>query len=133
MSRRALQAALTGIGSVAAVAGLQGVLQGGAGILQGGRISANVDSEFRFHASWYAVLGMLVLTTARRPETETRLIRACGAGFLVAACSRVLSWASVGKPHPWFRILMGLEFAIPAIIIPWQHKIARMSSATPSS
>ena len=91
-------------------------------------MSANVDSEFRFHASWYALVGMLVLVAARRPEAETRIIRACGAGFFVAACSRVLSWATVGKPHPWFRFLMAVEFAIPALIVPWQSEVARAAA-----
>jgi hypothetical protein len=39
-----------------------------------------------------------------------------------------MSWASVGKPHPWFRILMALEFAIPVVIIPWQNAVRRVSS-----
>jgi Domain of unknown function (DUF4345) len=127
MSRRGLQLTLTGIGSVATVAGTHGVLRGGASILKGGKVSANTDSEYRFHATWYAVLGVLVLRAAQRPEHETTIIRACGAGFLLAACSRVLSWMSVGKPHWWFRVLMGLEFAIPAVIIPWHSKVARES------
>jgi hypothetical protein len=125
MSRRGLQAVITGIGSVATVAGVLGVVGGGATVLEGGRVSANVDSEFRFHATWYAVLGVLMLRAARRPEHETVVIRAAGAGFLVAACSRVVSWAWVGKPHWWFRLLMALEFVMPAVIIPWQHRLAR--------
>src|SRR5256885_9670931 len=36
--------------------------------------SANVDSEMRFFASWYAVLGVLVLCAARRPESETTIV-----------------------------------------------------------
>ncbi len=128
MSRRALQLVLRVIGIVATIAGTLGVMQGGANVLDGGKVSANVDSELRFFASWYAVLGVLVLRAARRPEADTTVIRACGAGFFVAACSRVLSWASVGKPHPSFRVLMGLEFAIPAVIIPWQTKVARRST-----
>jgi Domain of unknown function (DUF4345) len=125
MSRRRLQTLITGIGGVATVAGALGVVRGAASVLEGGSVSANVDSELRFHAAWYAVLGVLMLRAARHPEQETTVIRAAGAGFLVAACSRVLSWASVGKPHWWFRFLMALEFAIPAVIIPWQHRIAR--------
>lgn len=129
MSRRRLQALITGIGTVATVAGADGVVRGGASVLGGGSVSANVDSEYRFHAAWYAVLGVLLLRAARRPEQETAVIRAAGAGFLVAACSRVLSWASVGKPHWWFRFLLALEFVIPAVMIPWQHQIARETTA----
>jgi hypothetical protein len=129
MRRRGLQTVLTAIGTVATVAGTDGLVRGGASILGGGEVSANVDSELRFHATWYAVLGLLLLRAARRPEADTAVIRACGAGFFVAACSRVLSWASVGKPHPWFRILMALEFAIPVVIIPWQGAVRQASGA----
>ena len=125
MSRRRLQAVITGIGTVATVAGAVGVVGGGATVLEGGRVSANVDSEFRFHATWYAVLGVLMLRAAPHPEHETTVIRAAGAGFLVAAFGRVVSWGSAGKPHWLFRSLMALEFAIPAVIIPWQHRVAR--------
>jgi len=125
VTRRRLQALITGIGSLATVAGALGVARGGASVLQGGDVSANVDSEFRFHATWYAVLGVLMLRAARHPEQETAVVRAAGVGFLVAACGRVLSWRSVGKPHWFFRFLMALEFAAPAVIIPWQQRIAR--------
>jgi hypothetical protein len=129
MTRRGLQTVLTAIGTVATAAGGDGLVRGGASVLGGGRVSANVDSELRFYAAWYAVIGVLVLRAARRPEAETAVVRACGAGFFVAACSRVLSWASVGKPHLWFRILTGLEFAIPVVIVPWQHAVRRQSTA----
>jgi hypothetical protein len=128
MRRRGLQTVLTAIGIVATVAGTDGLVRGGASVLRGGEVSANVDSELRFYATWYAVLGLLVLRAARRPEAETAVIRACGVGFLVAGCSRIVSWASVGKPHPWFRVLMALEFAIPVVIIPWQDAIRRVPS-----
>src|SRR5256885_16052843 len=87
--------------------------------------SANVDSEMRFFASWYAVLGVLVLRAARRPESEATIVRACAAGFLLAACGRVLSTRALGPPSPVFKVLMGLEFAVPAVIVPWQVAISR--------
>jgi hypothetical protein len=124
-SRRGLQLVLTAIGAVATVAGSSAVVQGGANVLHGGDVSANVDSEFRFYASWYAVLGAMLLKAAHRPESEAPIIRACGAGFFVAACGRVLSMKSRGQPHTLFKILMAIEFVIPAVIIPWQSKVAR--------
>jgi hypothetical protein len=128
MDRRWLQVVLAGIGSVATLAGAQGLARGVGGVLRGGRVSANIDSEYRFHASWYGVLGVLLLLAARRPEEETRIVRACSAGFLAAAMGRLLSWASVGRPHPWFLFLLGLELAIPGVIVPWQHRVAREAS-----
>src|SRR5215216_5530998 len=100
MSRRGLQVALTAVGAVATTFGALGVLQGGGAVLRGGTVSANVDSEMRFFASWYAVLGVLVLRAARRPESEAAIVRACAAGFLLAACGRVLSTRALGPPSP---------------------------------
>jgi hypothetical protein len=124
MARRGLQTTLGIIGSVATVAGLGSVVQGTGGVLRGGKVSANVDSEFRFYASWYTVLGVLILGAARRPESATTVVRACGAGFLLAGCSRILSMKSVGQPHTLFKVLTAFEFAIPAVIIPWQNRLA---------
>jgi hypothetical protein len=125
VSRRGLQRTLGIIGGVATVAGLSSVVQGAGGVLQGGKVSANVDSEFRFYATWYAVLGVLVLRAARHPESEATVVRACGAGFFLAGCSRILSATSVGEPHKFFKVLTGIELAIPALIIPWQNRAAR--------
>jgi hypothetical protein len=128
MSRRGLRVALTAVGAVATTFGALGVLQGGGGVLRGGTVSANVDSEMRFFASWYAVLGVLVLRAARRPESEAAIVRACAAGLLLAACGRVLSMRALGPPSPVFKVLMGLEFAVPAVIVPWQSAVRRRTA-----
>src|SRR5881394_2409013 len=78
--RSGLRLALAGIGAVAATFGTLGVVQGRRGVLNGGTVSPNVDSELRFFASWYAVLGFLLLRTVRRPEPETTIVRACVRG-----------------------------------------------------
>jgi hypothetical protein len=127
MSRRGLQLVLTVIGAVAVVFGGLGVVRGAAGVVEGGKVSANVDSEMRFFASWYAVLGALFLRAARRPESETTIVRAGGAGFFLAACGRTLSARTVGPPNRLFRTLMWLEFALPAVLVPWQSAVRRRS------
>jgi hypothetical protein len=115
------------LGAVATFEGARGVLQGTNQVVASGPVSANVDSEFRFYSSWYHVLGLLLLTAARRPEAETRIIRACAGGFFLAACGRVLSIRTVGPPHRLQKGLMALEFAIPVIVLPWQSRVARSS------
>jgi uncharacterized protein DUF4345 len=124
MGRRGLQVVLAGIGGVATIAGARGVLKGSAEVIEGGPVSANVDSEYRFYASWYHVLGLLVLRAARRPEREATIVRMCAGGFLVAACGRMLSIRSAGPPHAFQKVLLGLELAIPALIVPWQARVA---------
>ena len=118
---------LGAIGCVATGAGLFSVVRGTAGVPAGvpaaNDVPANVDSEFRFYASWYTVLGILVLRASRRPEAETVAVRACAGGFLLAAVSRLLSWRAVGRPSPFFRALAAVEFAIPAVLVPWQRSV----------
>ena len=110
---------------MAVVEGARGVLQGTDQVIAGGRPSANVDSEYRFYSAWYCVLGIVLLRAGRRPEAATTTVRATGAGFLMAACGRVLPMRCRGQPHPTQKILMGLEFGIPAVIVPWQAAVAR--------
>ncbi len=133
MSRRTLQALLRIIGTVATLAGLRGVFQGAGEVPGGGLVSANVDSEYRFYASWYPIMGVLLLRAARRPETDTAMIRAGAAGYLLAATARGLSIRSHGLPHRSQRLLMGLELLIPAVLIPWQSKVAAAGLPKPRS
>ena len=121
--RRRLQLALTTMGVVAITAGTRGVLQGAAEVPRSGDTSANVDSEYRFYASWYPIFGVLLLHAARAPERESVIVRACAAGSLLAATARVLSLRALGPPHASQRILMGVEFAIPAVLLPWHARV----------
>lgn len=78
--RSGLRLVLASIGTVAATFGALGVVRGDRGVLEGGTVTPNVDSELRFFASWYAVLGLLLLRAVRHPESESVIVRACGAG-----------------------------------------------------
>lgn len=122
--RRGLQLTLRALGTVAVAAGTRGVVRGASEVPNPGAVSANVDSEYRFYAAWYPVFGVLLLRAARAPEREAVLIRACGAGSLLAATGRLLSVREHGTPHPSQRLLLGLELLIPAVIVPWQARVA---------
>jgi Domain of unknown function (DUF4345) len=126
-SRRGLQGLLSAIGVVALAAGVRDAVGGTGGVVgEAGKVApANVDSEFRFYAVWYAVLGALVLRAARRPESEGVAVQACGAGFLAAGCTRLLSWRKAGRPHGFIGFLTVLEFLIPVVIVPWQRRLSR--------
>ena len=116
---------MTILGVVAAAMGAQGVLTGVAGVRNRGKASANVDSELRFFSAWYAVAGLAMLRAARRVEADGATVRVICVGWLLAATGRALSLMKVGKPDRLFRVLMGIELAIPAVIAPWQAAVAR--------
>ena len=120
--RRGLQVVLTAIGVVATVAGADTMVRGARGVLHGGEVSSNVDSELRFYATWYVVAGQLLLKAARRPESHPQIVGACGVGFFAAACARLLSIRTVGWPHVFFRVLTAIELAIVGVI-PWQRRV----------
>jgi hypothetical protein len=124
-SRRSLGAFLAAIGTVATIEGLRGVLQGTRQVIGGGPVSANVDSEYRFYSAWYAAIGALLLDAARHPGREGLVVRTAAGGFLVAAGGRALSARTAGPPHWTQRTLMVVELALPAILIPWQARVAR--------
>jgi hypothetical protein len=119
-----LQLVLGALGAVATAGGARGMVQGAAEVVDAGSYSANVDSEYRFYAAWYHVAGLVLLRAARRPEDATVMVRLFSAGLLTAACARLLSARMVGSPHRLQRLLMGLEFAIPVVLIPWQRQVA---------
>src|SRR6266581_4558502 len=113
MNRRALQLVVTVLGCVALVFGVLGVATGGGGVVDGGQVSANVDSELRFFAAWYAGAGATLLWARKRVEREGRVIRAVCAVLVLAAVGRVLSIFTVGAPHALFLFLMAVEFVLP--------------------
>ena len=125
---RGLRVVWTILGVVALVFGMLTVLTGGALVPGVGDLPASIDSELRFYAAWYVGAGLLVLRTVRRIESEGRTVRAVCAILLLAAFGRVLSIASVGRPHPLYVALMVLEFAIPVLVLPWQAAVARRAS-----
>jgi hypothetical protein len=128
MSRRALQATLVVLGTIALAFGTLTVITGAGGVLTDGTASANVDSELRFYAAWYVAAGILLLRAARRVDTDGFTIRVICAGFLVAACGRALSLITVGEPHLFYLALMVVEFAIPAVVVPWQAAVSRRAA-----
>ena len=121
--RSGLVTLLTALGAVATVEGTRGAVQGAGQVVGGGPVSANVDSEYRFYSAWYAVLGVLLLGAARRPEHETRVIRATAGGFLMAALGRLLSSRTAGPPHPLQRALMVVELVLPPVLVGWQSQV----------
>jgi Domain of unknown function (DUF4345) len=124
VSRKALQLVLSALGAVATAAGARGMVQGAAEVVDAGSYSSNVDSEYRFYAAWYHVAGLVLLRAARQPEDATVAVRLFSGGLFAAGCARLLSARTVGSPHRLQRLLMGLEFAIPVVLIPWQRQVA---------
>jgi hypothetical protein len=125
MSRSALRLVLTLLGVVALVFGLQGVLLGADGVRGGGEVSANVDSELRFFAAWYAGAGVLLLHSASRIEAARgRLLVLCVV-LLLGAGGRLVSWRSHGRPDDVFVALLVVEVVVASVVAPWVLAVTR--------
>jgi hypothetical protein len=128
MSRRGLEVFLAILGAVALGFGALAVITGTALIPNGGAAPASVDSELRFYAAWYAAAGVVLLRAARRLDSHGATVRAVSAVFFLGGCARVLSIIVVGTPHPLFVVLMAIELAIPAIVLPWHSAVVRRAT-----
>jgi len=133
MSRRGLQVLLAAMGVVATAAGADGVLRGASGVRTGGPVSANVDSEFRFFAAWYATAGAAMLDAARAPEGATKAVRMSCGGLLAGAIGRALSSRRFGRPSPLYRILMAIEIALPALVLVWHNRVVSSAVKPPGA
>ena len=125
--RRNLQVFLTVVGLVMVIAGVAGVVLGVRTVPRPGEVIATVDSEMRFFSVWYAAAGVVLLRCVGRVESEGGYVRMVAAAFFLAGCARVLSIVLVGIPHPTQLVLMGIEFLLPLVILPWHAAVVRAS------
>ena len=125
---RHLAQALTVVGLVMVVAGSVTVLFGMSPIAGDVVVTPDADSEMRFYAVWYVVVGALLLRSRRDVTGATNIVRFVGFGFLAAGCARALSWGVVGRPGTVALVLMVIELLLPLIVIPWQAAVARRAA-----
>ncbi len=76
-----------------------------------------MDSELRFYAALWGAYGVLLLMTARDMRRLGHLVPWLAAVFFVGGLGRLLSRLSEGPPHPFFTLLMGIELALPPILV----------------
>ncbi|HEX2578742.1 MAG TPA: DUF4345 family protein [Aquihabitans sp.] len=124
---RTFRAAVAAMGSIATVAGTRGLLRGAREVPDPGRVTASVDSEYRFYATWYAIQGAALLAAATRTDVDRSVVRATAAGLGLGAAARALSLRSLGRPHPSQVALLAVEAVLAAILVPWHSAV----TATP--
>ena len=131
--RTALQVLLVVLGGVAVVAGLVTVFAGTDAITGDSRATPNVESELRFYATFWTGFGVLALHAARRPEQETTLLRGLSLFLFLAGVARIFAWLATDRPDTPFLVLMGLELALPPLIVWAQAQIADRGRRTETS
>jgi len=110
------------LGALAAIAGARGVVLGAREVTSAGPVPAAVDSEYRFYAAWYLTAGVAV--ARRSPPVARREIHFLSAGLWTAAAGRVLSLAQTGRPTRGQLMLLGVEVALPLVLLSRQRRVA---------
>jgi hypothetical protein len=124
--RRTLQVVLSTMGIGMLSIGVAGLLFGIAPSVPGPQpVTASLDSEMRFYSAWYAVGGVFLLRAVPDVSAAAFTVRVIAAGFMMAGCARLLSWAVEGRPHQFQIFLLIVELVIPFVIVPWQAVVAR--------
>lgn len=121
---QAFGVALSALGALAAGAGGRGVLRGAREVAGPTPVPAAVDSEYRFYAAWYLLNGVTLMRVASRPRAARREVRLFSLGLWTAAAGRLLSLQQAGRPGRGQLGLLGLELALPLLLLRWQARLA---------
>lgn len=78
---------------------------------------ADVDSEMRFYAAIWMGYGALALKVARDLPARMTMLRLMLGFFWLGGLGRLLSYVTVGAPHPLFTVLMAIELALPLALL----------------
>jgi hypothetical protein len=123
--RRLLRGLMVLVGVVPILAGAFAVATGTDGVLGDDGASTNVDSEFRYFASFYVAFGAAALYLAPRVERETKAVRALALVLFAGGVARGIGWASTDRPDDQLLVLLCLELLIPPLLVVWQRRVAR--------
>ncbi len=118
-SRTWLRGFLALLGTTALSAGTGTMLFGVDSIVGAEEVSATVDSEMRFFATWYAAAGAVLLWAACNLRRARLVVLGVAVALFAAGSSRALSWVMVGEPHVVARVLMVIELVLPLVIVRW--------------
>jgi hypothetical protein len=124
-SRRALQGALLGLGTVPFATGLASLARGTTIVRDAPAPHPNVESEHRFLAVWWTALGPVLWSLAPEVERRERALRAVAATLFAGGVVRLVAARQVGAPHPLYRALAALELGLPPVLVAWQESVRR--------
>ena len=111
-------------GAVATLAGLATVVLGADSLPGAPASNAVVESDLRFYSAFYVAYGAGLLWLAPRAEREPTLVRAAAGALFLAGLARAGAWITDGRPHDLQIALLGIELALPPILVLWQSRFS---------
>jgi hypothetical protein len=124
---RNLTRTLYALSVIPIVAGLATVVLGADSVPAPNGAPANVESELRFYSVWWIGAGLFLAWLAPRVEERTLEFRVFCALLFLSGISRLFAAAATDWPSTGQLVLMGVELALPAVLVAWQVR------ATPDS
>lgn len=77
---------------------------------------ATVDSHVRFMGSVFVAYGLGWLHAASGPEPQLDRMRLLAGLMAVGGASRLVTRATMGRPHRFHDVLLAMELAAPALV-----------------
>jgi len=107
--------------------GVTGVLSGAAGHMPVEAVTPDLDSQFRYLSGMYIGFTALIWWFIPNIDRHVWLFRLLTLAIFLGGLSRLLSFLTVGAPAPEMVAGIGIEIALPLIVI-WQTAVARKAS-----
>jgi Domain of unknown function (DUF4345) len=127
--KRALQIFLAVFSLAPLYFGVSGVMAGAGGLMPPEAVTADLDSQFRYLSGLYIGFTLLIWWFIANIDRHAWLFRLMVLAILMGGLARLYSYLSVGAPAPEMIAGIGIELALPLIII-WQTTVVRKAAAS---
>lgn len=95
-----------------------------------GFTQVNVDNELRFYSVYWFAYGCVLIATGRSLSKNLGRVPYLAAVFFASGIGRIVSYYSVGAPQELFSSLMGLELALPVLMVGLWRQISSRKKVT---
>jgi hypothetical protein len=107
--------------------GITGVFFGAAGLMPPGDVTPEIDSQFRYLSGLYIGFAALIWWFIPNIDRHVWLFRLVTLAIFLGGLARLYSYLNVGAPAPEMVAGIGIELALPLIMI-WQTAVARKTA-----
>jgi len=107
--------------------GITGILFGAAGLMPADDVTPEIDSQFRYLSGFYLGFTAIIWWFIPNIDRHIWLFRFVTLAIFLGGLARLYSYLTVGAPAPEMMAGIGIEMALPLVII-WQTALARKTA-----